>query len=161
MMDFEKKKQHLETLNDSEWFNEVCELFSKENNIQVLDFMKIFGNTNDLIEKDKRGSKFLIPFDKRFKNISINPDIENENINSVLESCSFVGSEFCLKKSLILDKFKTYQTIEDYQTESTNLLFENIPSEYNFKQVIVGINIEIYDFNHEKDYVFHYVKFRF
>lgn len=160
-IDTENKKQYLESLNDSEWFNEICELFTEKNNVQLLDFMKLFGKTDDSILRERRGSKFLVPFDKRFAAVCVNPDLVDETINLPLEFASFRGIEFCLKKSLVLDKFKTYQIVGDYRTESTKLSFENIPTGYTFTKITLSIDIEIYDFKHDEDYIFHNLQFYF
>ncbi len=92
----------LESLSDIDWFDKMCSILTKHKCPTTNQLTQIIGIEDSRFSKEKRGSKFLVPFDSRFKTACINPDISDDDVDKPLDYLSFGGTDFNLKMSDII-----------------------------------------------------------
>jgi hypothetical protein len=100
----------LEALNDIDWFDKMCNILSKDSCPTTKELSQNSGVEDLRFSKENRGSKFLVPFDKRFKTACINPDLSDNDVDKPPDYISFGGIDFNLKMIDIGQRFPDYKT---------------------------------------------------
>ena len=83
--------RELEFLSDIDWFDTMCEILSNDKCPTTHQLTQSIGIEDSRFRTENRGSKFLIPFDKRFKTVCINPDLSDDEIDKPIDYLSFGG----------------------------------------------------------------------
>lgn len=161
MDDFLEIRQRLISNPDLEWFDGICNLLTKENHPTVSLLTNIIGVENQNIKKENRGSKFLIPFDKRFNWASINPDIDSDNADVNLEFLSFAGINFNLNIRDVTDRFGDYLVQSNVYDGGTQLFFHPIADKYTFTAISFDFEEEKENIKNTDGLLAHSVKFHF
>ena len=156
-----KIQSELIAKNDLDWFDSVCEILKKENNPTVAQLTNIIGTENTDIKRHERGSKFLIPFDQRFKTSCINPDIDVTDREDKLEYLSFGGENFNLRITDIKARFNRLLIQSNLYDGGTQIFFYPVPDFYEFSAISFWINEEIEAIKSVDDLIVHSVSFDF
>ncbi|HMG82876.1 MAG TPA: hypothetical protein VK559_07560 [Ferruginibacter sp.] len=94
MLSIENLRKDLESKSDIEWFDAICAILKKENLLTVNQMIALIGTDKPNLNNEVRGSRALVPFDKRFTWASINPVLTNEENDKPIDFLSFGGTEF-------------------------------------------------------------------
>jgi hypothetical protein len=154
-------RSDLETKNDLEWFDALCDLLTKEKHPTTFELMQILGSEDLNVSKEARGSKFLIPFDSRFKWAAINPDLAVNDPDKPLEYLAVAGANFNLKMADIASRFPNYRTQRNTYDGGTQIFFYPVPSKYEFSAIDYWIKKEPEEVENIEDLIFHGVAFKF
>ena len=127
----------------------------------MLKATEYYYETASLVEQGNRGSKFLIPFDKRFKTACINPDIANCDDDRALDYLSFGGTDFNLKMVDVLQRFPNYKTQSNIYDGGTQIFFYPTPRQYKFAALSFYINRELEEIGDINSLKLHEVAFHF
>jgi hypothetical protein len=136
-------------------------IWKKENNPTVALFTSIIGVENTKIARHQRGSKFLIPFDQRFKSSCINPDIDSADSNVRLEFLSFTGGVFSLRISDVKARFAHVLIQPNLYDGGTQLFFHPVPEFYEFSAISFWVEEEIENIKNIDDVIVNSVSFDF
>ncbi|WP_158995936.1 hypothetical protein [Mucilaginibacter sp. L196] len=161
MIDVITIQQKLLLSSDLEWFDYMCDLLKKENGLTVSFLERIIGIENPQYPIENRGSKFLIPFDKRFKSSAINPDIDINKKDAKIEYISFGGPSFNLMIEDVKRRFDNLLITSNVYDGGTQLFFYPIPSCYEFSAISFDLREEIKDIKNVNDTTVHSVEFQF
>jgi hypothetical protein len=123
--------------------------------------MQIIGTEDPNVRREVRGSKFLIPFDSRFKWAAINPDLAANDPDKPLEHLAMAGANFNLKMTDIVNRFPNYRTRRNTYDGGTQIFFYPIPSKYEFSAIDFWIKQEPEDIGNIEELIFHRVGFQF
>jgi hypothetical protein len=98
-------RNELETKNDLEWFDTICDILKKDNRPTTNQLTDLIGYDKPNPNREVRGSRFLIPYDKRFTWACINPNLIKDATDSQIEYVAFGGELFALKMLDITKRF--------------------------------------------------------
>ena len=154
-------KNDLETKNDLEWFDAMCALLKKEEKPSTNQLSEILGVEKPNPTGEIRGSKFIEPFDKRFKWICINPDLSNNEADKPIEYLALGGEDFALKNSDIIKRFPNYKTQINTYDGGTQFFFYPIPEIYEFTALDFWTRKESHELGNTSDLTFNSVTFMF
>jgi hypothetical protein len=151
----------LELKNDLEWFDSFCEVLKKERKIKTKELAQLIGSEKPNPNNEIRGSRFLIPFDKRFKSASINPILSENEGDRPLDYLSFYGEKFQLKMSDIIKRFADYRVQINIYDDGSQIFFYPVPKEYEFSAIAFKIEEEPDAIKNIDDLIFNSVSFHF
>jgi hypothetical protein len=161
MIDIPAIQKKLLSSSNLDWFDNVCDLLKKENYLTVSVLEKIIGDEDKRYTIENRGSKFLTPFDKRFKTFAINPDINTTEIDAKIEYFSIGGTDFNLMIKDIRKRFDKFMIESNIYDGGTQLFFYPIPEYYEFSAISFYIREEKESIKNVEDLVVHSVSFHF
>ncbi len=85
MLQSETLRNNLESKSDLEWFDAICELLKRRNHPKTHQLTELIGREKPNPSNEIRGSKFLIPYDKRFAFACINPNLFSNDTDKSIE----------------------------------------------------------------------------
>ncbi len=132
----------LESLNDIDWFDKICRILAKDNCPTTNQMTQVIGIEDSRFSKKNRGSKFLVPFDRRFKTACINPDLSDDDVDKPLDYLSFGGVDFNLKMSDIMQRLPDYKTQQNIYDGGTKLFFYPIAKGFEFSALSTRVEEE-------------------
>jgi hypothetical protein len=142
MLPTDNLKKDLESKSDLDWFDAICAILKKENLLTVNQVIAFIGTDKPNPNNEVRGSRALVPFDKRFTWASINPILSSQDSDKPIEYLSFGGSEFKLKLSDIIHRFVNYKIQRNTYDGGTQIFFYPIADGYEFSGIEFWINKE-------------------
>ncbi len=154
-------RNELESKNNFEWFNSMCELLKKKEFPNVRQFIDIIGREDQEIKRENRGSKFLIPYDKRFNWACINPDLEDIGDSIPIEGLAFGGEHFEIKMPDLLHKFPEYKITGNTYDGGSQIFLFPIPVEYEFSAISLSTEKEPEEIENINELIFNSVSFKF
>jgi hypothetical protein len=154
-------RNDLETKDNLEWFDAITDILKKDKHPTTYQIMQFVGTDKPNPANEVRGSRFLIPYDKRFKWACINPDVKNNEIDKPLDNLSFGGEMFSLKMTDIIKRFPVYRTQRNIYDGGTQIFFYPVPSEYEFSALDFWIRQEPEEIENINELIFHSVTFKF
>lgn len=161
MIDFYKYRHDLESKNDLEWFDSICEFLKASNNPTTRQLEQIIGNEKPNPNNQIRGSKFLIPFDKRFVWACINPSLTANEKDLPIEYFAIGGKDFELSMSDLLKRFPVYRKKINIYDGGTQIFFHPISELFDFGAISFDIREEPEEIEDVTALVFHSVTFKF
>ena len=161
MLAIENLRKDLESKSDIKWFDTICAILKKENLLTVNQMRALIGTDKPNPNNEVRGSRALVPFDKRFTWASINPILSSQENDKPIDYLSFGGSEFKLKMSDIADRFANYKTQQNIYDGGTQIFFYPIPYEYEFSGIEFWIEKELEEITDINNLVFYRIAFNF
>jgi hypothetical protein len=153
-------RNELETKNDLEWFDAMCDFLTKDNHPTTNQLTDLIGYDKPNPKGEVRGSRFLIPYDKRFTWACINPNLI-EVADSPIEYLAFGGELFTLRMLDITKRFPVYRTQRNIYDGGTQIFFYPIPSTYEFTALDFWIRQEPEEIDNVNELIFHSVTFKF
>lgn len=154
-------KIELETLSDLEWFDAICTILRTENRPTTRQLIELIGIEDTSKDRNSRGSKFLIPFDRRFKTASVNPDLLPAEPDKPIEFISVGGSGFLLMITDVLTRFPNYRIQRNTFDGGTQLFFHPVPDMYEFSAISFHSDRELDELNDNSTLQFHGISFHF
>jgi hypothetical protein len=151
----------LESLSDLDWFDKMCSILEKSICPTTQELAQAIGTEDSGLSKENRGSKFLIPFDKRFKTACINPDITNGDVDRPIDYLSFGGTDFNLKMVDILQRFPNYKTQSNIYDGGTQIFFYPLPKQFEFAALSFHIDSELENIGDINSLNFQHLAFHF
>ena len=130
----------LESLSDLGWFDKMCSILQKNICPATQELAQAIGTEDSRFSKENRGSKFLIPFDKRFKTACINPDITNSEVDRPIDYLSFGGIDFTLKMVDVLQRFPDYKIQSNIYDGGEQIFFYPVPKQFEFTALSFNID---------------------
>jgi hypothetical protein len=161
MTQFETLRSDLEKKDDLAWFDNFCDLLKRDKFPSTHQLGQLIGVEKPNPDKEIRGSKFLIPFDKRFVWACINPDLLTTDTDKPIDYFAIAGKDFSLKMSDILDRFPDYKTKRNIYDGGSQIFFYPLSNEFEFSGLSFDITEEPEDIIDIKSLVFHSVTFKF
>lgn len=161
MLQSETLRNNLESKSDLEWFDAICELLKRRNHPKTHQLTELIGRKKPNPSNEIRGSKFLIPYDKRFAFACINPNLFSNDTDKPIEFFAAGGKDFSLKMSDLLLRFPEYRTQRNTYDGGTQIFFYPVPSEYEFSALSFDIDKEPEEIGKIVSLVFHSVTFKF
>ena len=150
-----------ESLADIDWFDRMCSILVKDRCPTTNQLINVIGVEDSRFSKTNRGSKFLVPFDKRFKTACINPDISNNDVDKPVEYLSFGGIDLNLKMADIVKRFPDYKTQRNIYDGGTQIFFYPIAKRFEFSALSFRVEEEPEDIGDLNSLAFHHVGFHF
>lgn len=154
-------RSDLESKSDLEWFDSVCELLKRDTHPTTHQLTQIIGSEKPNPNNEIRGSKFLLPYDKRFVFACINPNISQNDTDKPIEYFAAGGKDFSLNMSDLSVRFPEFRTQRNIYDGGTQIFFYPIPDEYEFSAVSFYIDKEPEEIDSIASLVFHCVAFQF
>jgi hypothetical protein len=154
-------RNDLESKSDLEWFDAICNLLKRDKHPTTHNLTKLIGIEKPNPNNEIRGSKFLIPSDKRFSFACINPNLSKFDSDKPIEYFAAGGKEFCLKMSDLLLRFSKYKIQRNTYDGGTQIFFYPVPDEYEFSALSFDIDKEPEEIENIASLIFHYVTFKF
>ncbi|HEY5464024.1 MAG TPA: hypothetical protein VIJ95_12260 [Hanamia sp.] len=151
----------LESLTDIDWFDNMCRILTKDKCPSTIQLAEVIGIEDSRFSKEKRGSKFLVPFDRRFKTACINPDLLYNDADKPIDYLSFGGTDFNLKMIDIIQRFPDYKTQLNIYDGGTQIFFYPIPKQFEFSALSFDTDKEPEDIGDINSLAFHHVTFQF
>lgn len=151
----------LESLNDIDWFDTMCKILAKDKCPTTNQLTQVIGIEDSRFSKENRGSKFLVPFDKRFKTACINPDLSEDDTDKPLDYLSFGGVDFNLKMADIIQRFPDYKTQRNIYDGGTQIFFYPLVKIFEFSALSFSVEKEPEDIDDVNSLIFHHVTFQF
>ena len=151
----------LESLNDIEWFDAMCKILAKERCPKTNQLTLVIGTEDSGFSRQDRGSKFLVPFDKRFKSACINPDLSASDIDKPIDYLSFGGADFNLKMTDLLQRFPDYTIQRNTYDGLTQIFFYPISDSFEFSALSFEVVDEVESISDVNLLIFHHVAFLF
>jgi hypothetical protein len=148
-------------MKDLDWFDSICELLTRDKSPSVHKWEEIIGTEKPNPNNEIRGSKFLIPFDKRFEGSAINPAIKHSETDKPLEHLSFWGQKFNLKIEDVAQRFPNYRTQTNIYDGGTQIFFYPVPSKYAFTALSFHTPKEIEEIKKPLDVIVNSLTFMF
>jgi hypothetical protein len=161
MTQSETLRNDLEKKDDLAWFDSFCDLLKRDKHPSTHQLEQFIGIEKPNPDNQIRGSKFLIPFDKRFVWACINPDIPATDNDKPIDYFAIAGTDFSLKMSDILDRFPDYKTKRNTYDGGTQIFIYPLPNEFEFSGLSFDIREEPEDVEDIKSLIFHSVTFKF
>lgn len=161
MLPTENLRKDLESKSDLEWFDKICAILKKENLLTVKQIIALIGTDKPNPNNEVRGSRTLIPLDKRFTWASVNPILSSQDNDKPIDYLSFGGSEFKLKMSDIADRFVNYKVQRNTYDGGTQIFFYPVGDEYEFSGIDLYTDKEPEEITAINDLVFTSVTFNF
>lgn len=128
-------RNRLISLTDTEWFDGICEILKRDNSPTTKLLIGISGREKPIHDYKTQGSMFLEPYDKRFRNICINPLLTPDDQDKPLDYLSFWGDSFRIKPASIHSRFRNYRMKINTYDGGTQLFFYPVPSEFEFTAI--------------------------
>jgi len=110
------------------WFDAVCAVLKRENRPTVHTTWEVFGKPELPTPRHRRFYQRLIPFDRRFDEVGLLPDIDETAPDAPLDSLFFVGG-FSLTVGDIARRFPRFKKQFNGYDGGTQIFF--IPSPAN------------------------------
>lgn len=151
----------LKSLSDIDWFDRMCIILKHPQCPTTLQLTEVIGTEDLRFSKENRGSKFLVPFDKRFKTACINPDLSDDDVDKPLDYLSFGGLDFNLKMIDVINRFPDYQTQRNIYDGGTQIFFYPISKKYEFSAISFQVEKEPEEISDIDSLIFHQVTFHF
>ena len=161
MTQFVTLRSDLEKKDDLAWFDCFCDLMKRDKFPSTHQLGQLIGIEKPNLAKEIRGSKFLIPFDKRFVWACINPDLLPTDTDKPIDYFAIAGKDFSLKMSDILNRFPTYKTKRNTYDGGTQIFFYPLPNDFEFSGISFDIREEPEDIPDIKSLIFNSVTFKF
>jgi hypothetical protein len=161
MLAIQDVRKDLESKSDLEWFDTICAILRKENKITVNQITALIGTDKPNPINEVRGSRSLVPFDKRFNWASINPDLSNQENDRPIDYLSLGGSEFKLRMPDIADRFADYKMQSNIYDGGTQIFFYPVASEYEFSAIDFWTGKELEEITNSNDLLFNSLTFKF
>ncbi len=146
---------------DLELFDAMCDVLRAERCPMAKELSQLIGSEKPNTKNEIRGSIFLIPFDKRFKIVAINPDLSDSEDDLPIEYISFIGDEFIIKMSDLLTRFKEYRTQQNTYDGGTQIFFYPIPKHFGFSAIDLWTQTDEVEIEHIHKLTFNRVTFMF
>ena len=153
-------RSELEAKNDLEWFDAMCEILKHAKQPATNQIVDLIGVDKPNPQDEVRGSRFLIPFDKRFKWASINPNLTESEIDRPIEYLALGGEPFTLRMIDIAKRFSVYRIQGNVYDGGTQIFFYPIPSVYEFTAVDFWTRKEPEEIENINELIFHSVTFK-
>ena len=153
--------RELEFLSDVDWFDTMSEILSKDKCPTTHQLAQSIGIEDSRFSWENRGSNILIPFDKRFKTVCINPDLSDDEIDKPIDYLSFGGVDFNLKIADIIQRFPDYKTNRNTYDGGTQLFFHPLAEKFEFSALSVRYEKEPEDIGDINSIIFHHIAFHF
>jgi hypothetical protein len=154
-------RNELEAKNDLEWFDAMCDILKKVKYPTTNQLVELIGVDKPNPNNEVRGSRFLIPFDERFKWACINPNLIEFETDKPIEYLAFGGESFSLKMVDIAVRFPVYRIQRNIYDGGTQIFFHPIPSDYEFTAIDFWIRKEPEEIENINELIFHSVTFKF
>ena len=151
----------LELKNDLDWFDTICQLLKKENKPTTRQLANFVGFDKPNPNNEVQGSKFLIPFDKRFISSCINPILSENEADKPLDYLSFYGECFQLKMIDILKRFPNYRVQINIYDGGSQIFFYPVSKQFEFSAIAFKTEKEPDAIKNVDDLIFNSVSFRF
>jgi hypothetical protein len=161
MLFTEDLRKDLESKSDIEWFDAICAILKKENQLTVNQIIPLIGTDKPNPNNEVRGSRALIPFDKRFTWASINPILSNQENDKPINYLSFGGNDFKLRMSDIANRFANYKIQQNIYDGGTQIFFYPVASEYEFSGIDFYTDKELATITDINNLIFNSVTFNF
>lgn len=161
MLQLATLRNDLESKSDLEWFDTFCELLKRDNHPTSRQLTQLIGNEKPNPNNEIRGSKFLIPYDKRFAFACINPNLSPDDPDKPIEYFAVGGKDFSLKMADLLDRFTEYRKQSNTYDGGTQIFFYPVPNEYEFSAVSFYTDKEAEKIEDASSLIFHSVTFKF
>ena len=161
MMQLNSFRNELEAKNDLEWFDVMCDILTKVNQPTTNQLTDIIGFDKPNPKGEVRGSRFLVPYDRRFTWACINPSLIEEATDKPIEYLAFGGELFALKMADITKRFQVYRTQSNIYDGGTQIFFYPVPNEYEFTALDFWIREESEEIDNINELIFHSVTFKF
>jgi len=154
-------RNELESLSDIDWFDAMCKILERGKCPTTIQLTQALGIEDKRFNKENRGSKFLVPFDKRFKTACTNPDLSDSDADAPLEYLSVGGMDFTLKMSDVTKRFPFYKIQRNTYDGGTQIFFHPIEKTFEFSALSFRIDKEPEDIGDVNSLIFHQVAFQF
>lgn len=128
-------RQELISQSDLQWFENICDILTKEASPTTQKLEAIVGIEKPNPKNEIRGSKFLDTYDNRFRVACINPNLTNNQSDEPLDYLGFFGDTFKIKIGDIQKKFKNYKTVINTYDGGTQIFFYPVPPEFEFTAI--------------------------
>ena len=151
----------LEPLSDTDWLDKMCKILERNKCPTTHQLTQAIEIEDSRFSKENRGSKFLIPFDKRFKTACLNPDITHNDVDRPIDYLSFGGTDFNLRISDIVQRFHNYKTQRNIYDGGTQIFFYPIPKQFEFTALSFHVDREPEDITDMNSLIFHHIAFHF
>jgi hypothetical protein len=161
MTQFATLRSDLEKKDDLAWFDSFCDLLKRDKLTSTHQLAQFIGNEKPNPNKEIRGSKFLIPFDKRFVWACINPDLSPTDTDKPIDYFAIGGKDFSLKMSDILDRFPNYITKRNTYDGGAQIFLYPLSNEFEFSGISFDIREDPEDIADIKSLIYHSVTFKF
>jgi hypothetical protein len=153
--------EHVIFKNDMEWFDWMCDILKKINHPTVRQLTELIGADRPNPGNEIRGSKFLVPFDKRFTWACINPDLSGIAQDRPVDFLAFGGENFNLKMVDIVNRFPNYRVQRNIYDGGSQIFFYPIGDGYEFSALDFWIKSEPEEIKNINGLMFHGVAFNF
>ena len=154
-------RSDLEKEDDLAWFDSFCDFLKRDKLPSTHQLEQFIGIEKPNPDKQIRGSKFLIPFDKRFVWACINPDLLPTDTDKPIDYFAIAGKDFSLKMSDILDRFPDYKTKRNIYDGGSQIFFYPLSNEFEFSGISFDIREDPEDIADIKSLTFGSVTFKF
>jgi hypothetical protein len=119
--------------NFIDWLDEMCNLLEKTNNPTTRKLERIIGAIDQTVSRDRRGSKFLIPYDNQFSFASINPDLKDDEEDRSLEHFAITSKDSILLMSDLTKRFPEFRVTRNVYDGGSQILFYPIDPKFEFR----------------------------
>lgn len=109
--------------------------------------------------RERRGSLFLEPFDRRFSYISLNPDIDDRDSDLPLEHIGLTGPPFSLGLRDVFHRFPRHKLKLNTYDGGYQIFFHPVPRRYEF--TTLGASTDLVDIADPRDLIVNNVTFYF
>ena len=154
-------RNDLETKSDLEWFDAICDFLKGDKHPTTHQLTELIGSEKPNPSNEIRGSKFLIPYDKRFVFAYINPNLSKNDTDKPIEYFAASGKAFSLKMSDLLLRFPEHKTQRNTYDGGTQIFFYPVPDEYEFSALSFDIDKEPEEIENIVSLIFDGVTFEF
>jgi len=164
MIDIVKLRKELETKNDIEWFDAMCNILRRDQTPTTKKLSEFLGVEKPNPKHEIRGSKFIDPFDNRFDRVAINPILSNNEIDNPIDYISFSSfheKKLKLKSSDIISRFPFYRTQLNTYDGGTQFFFYPVPEYFEFTALDFWTEKESEEIKNPLDLIFNGVAFGF
>lgn len=135
MTDIIQLRERLCSGAEVEWFDSICDILRKKNNPTTHRLTDIVGIERPNLIHETRGSKFLDPYDKRFRGAFVNPIIATLDTDQPLDYLGFSGNSFRIKIGEITKRFANYRTVSNTYDGGTQFFFYPVAAEFAFTAI--------------------------
>ena len=161
MTQSESLRLELETKDDLTWFDILCDILRRSKFPSTHQLEELIGVEKPNPNNEIRGSKFLVPFDKRFIWACINPALTNSQTDRPIDYFAIGGKDFHLKMSDIIDRFPHYRTKRNIYDGGSQIFFYPVADEFEFSGLSFDRPEEPEDITDIKSLVLQSVTFKF
>jgi hypothetical protein len=142
-----------------DWLNTFCHLLTRDRRPTLGYACSLLGTPKQEPPRERRGSLFLEPFDRRFSYISINPDAPAEIADLPLEHIGLTGPSFSLRLADVLHHFPQHRLKLNTYDGGYQIFFHPVPKEYEFTALSASTDVE--DIADPRELVVNNVRFHF